>query len=614
MDRWEEIKARIERPPADRPRISVGLGTCSIAAGAREVLLEVHLTLRRLGIPAVVSQTGCNGMCYREVLVDITLPDRPRITYGDITPELVPELLEDCLVRGELRPDLAVGVVDGPGYQGIPAYHELPFFRYQRRIALRHCGLIDPQSIDDYIAHGGYAAFAKALFRMTPEEVIEEVKRSGLRGRGGAGFPTGRKWESCRAASGHPKYIICNGEEGEPSIFKDRRIMEGDPHTVIEGMLIAGYAIGAEQGFIYIAGECPLAIRRLDLAIRQAEAYNLLGEDILGSGFSFSIVIRQGAGSYVSGESSALMSSIEGKRAMPRVKIVRSVERGLWGKPTNMNNVETFANIPPIIEHGGEWYARLGTERSKGTKVFALTGNVVHTGLVEVPMGLPLRRLVFDIGGGIAEGRAFKAAQPGGPSGGVLPSSLLDLPISYEALQEVGSAMGAGGFQVLDETACMVELARFFAEFNEAESCGRCSICRLGTQRLHDLLTRICEGRGQPEDLEHIEVLGRTMIETSLCGLGQSAPLPVLSAVRHFREEFEAHIYQRRCPAGVCPALVHYRILAEECTGCGECALVCPSGAIVGEPERPYAIVDAQCLRCGLCPMECPQGAIVVGS
>lgn len=537
------------------PRIIVGMGACGIGVGAVQVKAAIEEELKRRGIEAGVEQTGCIGMCFKEVLVDIINPGRPRITYGNITPALVPQLIEDCVVKGQTRPDLAVGVMGDQPLVGIPSYDQIPFFKYQQRLVMRNWGVIDPYSIDDYVANGGYTSFVKALFEMTPEQIIEEVKKSNLQGRGGAAFPSGVKWESCRKASGYPKYILCNGEEGEPGIFKDRRLLEADPHSVIEGMLIAAVAIGSDQGYMYVGGEHALAIERAKHALEKAEEYGLLGKNILGTDFTFKISMRIGSGSYAAGESSAQMSSIEGKRAMPRVKMVRSVERGLWAKPTSMNNVESYANIPLIVEKGGDWYAGIGSEKNSGTKIFTLSGNIVNGGLVEVPIGTTLRRLLYDIGGGIPNGKAFKAAQPGGPSGGCLPSSLLDIPIDFEPLKKVGSTMGSGGIVVMDEDTCMVDMTRLFLAFDQDESCGRCTSCRIGTQRLYDILEAITTGDGRPSDLEMIQVLGEVTKEASLCGLGQAAALFALSTVKHFAEEFRIHIEEKRCPTGACEAL-----------------------------------------------------------
>lgn len=482
------------------------------------------------------------------------------------------------------------------------------------RVVLRNCGKIDPQNIEDYIAEDGYQALAKVLTEMTPEQVIDEIKRSGLRGRGGAGFPTGRKWELTRAAKGEPKYIICNADEGDPGAFMNRRVLEGDPHSVIEGMIIAAYAIGASQGYIYCRAEYPLAVSTLNIAIQQARNFGLLGKNILGTDFSFDLEVRQGAGAFVCGEETALIASIEGRRGEPRPRPPFPAQSGLWGKPTNINNVETYANVPQIILKGADWFASMGTEKSKGTKTFALAGDLNHTGLIEVPFGITLREIVYDVGGGIRDGKAFKAIQTGGPMGGCLPASYLDLPVDYESLTAAGSIMGSGGMIVMDEDTCMVDIARFFMEFTQDESCGKCTPCRIGTRRILEILTRICEGKGQDGDIETLEYLCEQIRTNSLCGLGQGAPNPVASTLKHFREEYEAHIYEKRCPAKVCRALIRYEILPEACTGCTVCARNCPVGAISGERRQTHVIDPDICIRCGICMQVCNFNAVVIES
>lgn len=482
------------------------------------------------------------------------------------------------------------------------------------RVVLRNCGKIDPQNIEDYIAEDGYQALAKVLTEMTPEQVIDEIKRSGLRGRGGAGFPTGRKWELTRAAKGEPKYIICNADEGDPGAFMNRRVLEGDPHSVIEGMIIAAYAIGASQGYIYCRAEYPLAVSTLNIAIQQARNFGLLGKNILGTDFSFDLEVRQGAGAFVCGEETALIASIEGRRGEPRPRPPFPAQSGLWGKPTNINNVETYANVPQIILKGADWFASMGTEKSKGTKTFALAGDLNHTGLIEVPFGITLREIVYDVGGGIRDGKAFKAIQTGGPMGGCLPASYLDLPVDYESLTAAGSIMGSGGMIVMDEDTCMVDIARFFMEFTQDESCGKCTPCRIGTRRILEILTRICEGKGQDGDIETLEYLCEQIRTNSLCGLGQGAPNPVASTLKHFREEYEAHIYEKRCPAKVCRALIRYEILPEACTRCTVCARNCPVGAISGERRQTHVIDPDICIRCGICMQVCNFNAVVIES
>jgi NADH-quinone oxidoreductase subunit F len=498
--------------------------------------------------------------------------------------------------------------------------HDVPFYKLQQREILWMNALIDPTSIEDYIAVGGYGALIKALSEMTPEEVLDAVKRSGLRGRGGAGFATGRKWEGCRRAEGSAKYIICNADEGDPGAYMDRSVMEGNPHSVIEGMIIGAYAIGHGtngtccEGYIYVRNEYPLAVTNTGLALEAARAYGLLGENIAGSGFSFDIEIRRGGGAFVCGESSALMRSLQGDVGEPQAKYVRSVERGLWEQPTTLNNVETWANVPLIIDKGWEWYAGIGTEGSKGTKIFSLVGKINNTGLVEVPMGVTLREIIFDIGGGIPDNKAFKAVQTGGPSGGCIPEDMLDLPVDFDELSKVGSMMGSGGMIVMDEDTCMVDIARYFLDFLKEESCGKCVPCREGIARSLEILDRICEGRGRPADIALLEELSETIRDFSLCALGQTAPNPVLSTLKYFRDEYEAHIHEQHCPAGVCKPLIEYWIDPNLCTGCGACTRVCPQQSIEGEKKAPHVVNKMQCIKCGACYDVCRFQAILIRS
>ena len=578
-------------------RIVVGEGSCGIAAGAR----EVHTALEALGCE--VGVTGCIGMCYLEPIVDLYDDN------GALTTRLVK-------VKAADTPRIASAVKTGD----ISALDDLSisdddklFLEKQTRIALRNCGIINPESIDSYRSRGGYDAIAKILSEgISGEKVIEEIKLSGLAGRGGAGFPTWFKWNAARNATGKDKFLICNADEGDPGAFMDRAVIEGDPHSLIEGMLIAAYAIGAAKAFVYVRAEYPLAIVRLEKAIAEATAANLLGDNILGSEFSCSLRIKAGAGAFVCGEETALIESLEGNRGMPRLKPPFPAEKGFDNKPSNINNVETFANVPWIIANGGEKFAALGTENSKGTKVFALTGKICRGGLVEIPMGLTLREVIFDIGGGIRGGGKFKAVQMGGPSGGCIPESLLDTRIDYKALGATGAIMGSGGMVVMDESTCMVNMARFFLDFTAKESCGKCVHCRIGTKRLHETLVRITEGEGREGDVELLEELCAAIKDGALCGLGQTAPNPVLTTIRYFRDEYDAHIREKRCPAGECAALKTYSIISDKCIGCSACARKCPAQAISGELKKPHAIDSSKCVKCGACVAACRFGAIEV--
>jgi len=586
-------------------RILVGAATCGRAAGATAVLKAFSTALEQHGLQATITQVGCIGLCYVEPIVDIIKPGHPHIYYGNLTPELASQLVQDYLIKDEPHPELALGTVGNGSVQNIPRFFELPMLKPQVRIALHNCGLIDPENINHYMANDGYNGLVKAL-GMAPEEVIEEIKKSGLRGRGGAGFPTGLKWEFCRKSPGELKYIICNADEGDPGAFMDRSLLEGDPHSVLEGMLIGAYAIGAVEGYIYIRAEYPLAIQRLNVALKQMKDHGLLGDNILGSGFSFHIKLKQGAGAFVCGEETALMASIEGKRGMPRSRPPFPAQAGLWGKPTNINNVETWGNVSAILQKDGKWYSSYGSEKSKGTKTFALAGKVNRTGLIEVPMGISLQEIIHDVGGGILNDRHFKAVQTGGPSGGCLPVEMLKLPVEYESLADAGSIMGSGGMVVMDEDNCMVDVARYFLTFTQSESCGKCVPCRLGTKQMLDMLENICNGRGKPEDIDLLIELGEQIKAGSLCGLGQTAPNPVLTTIRYFRDEYEAHINEKRCPSLVCTELVSFYILPDKCQGCGICLRQCPSEAIAGGKRLVHVIDQSKCSKCGTCLDVCP--------
>jgi NADH-quinone oxidoreductase subunit F len=599
VSEWEALKK------SDRPSISVGAATCGRAAGAGAVLEAISEALKRHKITASITQVGCIGLCYAEPLVDILKPGRPRIHYGNLTPELAGRLVIDYLQKDDPHPELALGTSGEGTIAGIPRLYELPVLAPQVRIALRNCGLIDPENMNHYIARGGYLGLARAL-EMTPEAVISEVQESGLRGRGGAGFPTGRKWEFARRAQGAPKYIICNADEGDPGAFMDRSLLEGDPHAVLEGILIGAYAIGAGEGYIYIRAEYPLAIERLKVALSQMADYGLIGDNILGSGFSFHLKIKEGAGAFVCGEETAMIASIEGKRGLPRSRPPFPANSGLWGKPTNINNVETWANVSAILEKGAEWFAGYGTEKSKGTKTFALAGKINRTGLIEVPMGITLEEIIYGIGGGIPDGKRFKAVQTGGPSGGCLPESLLGLPVDYDSLTQAGSIMGSGGMIVLDEDNCIVDTARYFLSFTQAESCGKCVPCRLGTKQMLNILEGITGGQGKPEDINLLQRLSSSVKSGSLCALGGTAPNPVLTTLRYFRDEYEEHIAEKRCRARVCPALTSYYILPDKCQGCLICLRNCPAEAISGGKRMVHVIDQSKCEKCGVCLEVCP--------
>ncbi|UCE24206.1 MAG: NADH-quinone oxidoreductase subunit NuoF [Candidatus Zixiibacteriota bacterium] len=580
--------------------VKIGLGTCGISAGGEKVYKAFQEELNQHAGAFNLKETGCIGMCYREVLVEVSNGDGSAHMYGEVTPDRVGRIVEEDIV-GDATID--EWLVSGEG-------REVGFFDKQQRIVLRNCGIIDPGSIDEYVEKGGYQGARRALTQMTPEQVIDEVIKSGLRGRGGGGFPTGTKWKFTRGAPGDKKYIICNADEGDPGAFMDRSILEGDPSAVLEGMIIAAYAIGAVEAYVYCRAEYPKAIARLRQAIAQAKKNGFLGDNIFGTDFSFNIKIKEGAGAFVCGEETALIASIEGKRGMPRFRPPFPAQSGLWASPTNINNVETYANVPWIILNGGDRFAAYGTEDSKGTKVFAMAGKVARTGLVEVPMGVTINEIIFDVCGGIIDNKQFKAVQMGGPSGGCIPAAMCDIQIDYQQINKTGAIMGSGGLVVMDENTCMVDVAKFFLTFTQAESCGKCTFCRIGTKRMLEILERITAGEGTMEDLDNLNELSEQIKAASLCGLGQGAPNPVLTTMKHFREEYEAHIKDKKCPAHVCSALLTYTI-NEKCTGCTVCATACPTDAIFGARKAVHMVDQNKCIKCGKCFTVCRFDAVV---
>lgn len=593
-------------------RIVVGMATCGIAAGAGPVFDAVNAAVTELNLTdkVTVTQTGCVGICQYEPVFEVYEPDKERVTYIQMTPEKAKRIIEEHIGGGKVVTEFTVGNTENTD-KPVQSLENTIFYKKQRRVALRNCGIINPESIDDYIAKDGYQALYKVITSMTGEEVIKCVTDSGLRGRGGAGFLTGRKWQMTAASVSDKKYICCNADEGDPGAFMDRSVLEGDPHAVVEAMAIAAFAIGSDEGFIYIRAEYPLAIKRLEIAIKQAHEYGLLGDNIFGSGFNFDLKLRLGAGAFVCGEETAMLTSIEGNRGEPRPRPPYPAVKGLFGKPTMSNNVETYANIAQIILHGAELLSGMGTEKSKGTKVFALGGKITNTGLVEIPIGMPLREVIEEIGGGIPDGKAFKAAQIGGPSGGCIPASLIDVPIDYENLLAIGAMMGSGGLIVMDETACMVDIARYFLDFICDESCGKCSPCRIGSKRLLEIVDKIISGNGELEDIPKLEELCEYIQAASLCGLGKSAPNPVMSTLKYFKDEYMAHIVDKKCPSKVCKKLLQYKIIEEKCTGCTLCKRVCPTDTISGEVKKPHVIEQSKCIKCGACMDKCKFKAII---
>lgn len=616
---YEELNKRLRYEVLDRPVIFIGMGTCGLASGADKVNEAIKAELEKNSIDALIVPTGCIGYCAKEVIVDIKIPGGERIAYCEVTPKDVPELIKKAIVEETVYTKRLLGT-HGEGSEEVNKINDLPFFKYQEKIVLENCGLINPTSIDEYISVGGFKGLDKALRILSEKEVINEVKESGLRGRGGGGFPTFKKWEFANGQDSEKKYIICNADEGDPGAFMDRSVLESDPFKLVEGMIIGAYAIGASFGYIYCRAEYPLAIERLENTLSLCREYGLLGNNILNSGFDFDLKIKKGAGAFVCGEETALIASIEGKRGMPKPRPPYPAVSGLFGKPTIINNVETLSNIPSIIAKGGAWFASRGTETSKGTKVFALSGKIENSGLVEIPMGMALKDIVFDIGGGIPNGKKFKAVQIGGPSGGCLPTEVMDTTVEYESLKEVGAMMGSGGFVVMDEDTCMVDVARYFLQFITNESCGKCVPCREGTKRMLEIIERIptsYNGNGNDQlqrfkGIMNLQKLAGVIQDTSLCGLGQSAPNPVLSGLKYFRDEYEEHLFERKCSAKVCKELLTYTIDPDACSGCGLCAKKCAAEAIIGEKKQPHSIVQATCVKCGMCVETCRVDAIIV--
>lgn len=610
QERYNTIKMRITHEPCSTRHIMVCGGSGCHSAKSEVIIKELRAIIKNEKLEECVEvvQTGCFGLCMQGPIV-LMQPDDT--FYAHVKVKDARDIIDQHIKNDTVVDRLLVTEPDG---HVVEKLNDLTFYKKQQRLVLKNCGVIDPERIDDYIALDGYKALEKAVFTMTPDKVIKEIKDSGLRGRGGAGFSTGLKWEICAAIEGNIKYVACNADEGDPGAFMDRSILEGDPHTLIEAMAIAGYATGANYGYVYVRAEYPMAIHRLSIAIEQAREKGLLGEHIFGSDFSFDLEIRYGAGAFVCGEETALLNSVEGKRGEPRPRPPFPAQKGLFGKPTLLNNVETYANIAQIILHGAKWFSSIGTKKSTGTKVFALGGKIHNVGLVEVPMGITLREILYDIGGGIPNGKKFKAAQTGGPSGGCLPESMIDISVEYDELVEAGSMMGSGGLIVMDEDNCMVDIAKFYLDFTMEESCGKCSPCRIGTTRLYQMLDNIATGKAHLEDIEMLQELGHSIKESSLCGLGQSAPNPILSTIHHFKDEFIAHIKDHQCPAGVCKDLVEYNVVPKECRGCTLCARKCPVDAISGKVKEVHVIDQEKCIKCGLCVASCKFNAIILGN
>ncbi|HZK02277.1 MAG TPA: NADH-quinone oxidoreductase subunit NuoF [Anaerovoracaceae bacterium] len=607
INELNQMKDEAVRNFKDGSRIVVGMATCGISAGARPVLERLIEETAAKGIDVKILPTGCVGMCIYEPIVEVFEPGKEKVTYIHMDPDRVSKVISEHLIKGRPVVEYTIGEAEDGKLKNL---NDLQFYKKQKRVVLNNCGLINPEDINDYLAIDGYQAMAKALTSMKPNEVIDLLKDANLRGRGGAGFSTGLKWSFAAANEADQKYIVCNADEGDPGAFMDRSILEGDPHSVLEAMIIGGYAIGATKGFIYVRAEYPVAVRRLEIAIEQAKEKGLLGKNIFGSGFDFDIEIRLGAGAFVCGEETALIASIEGKRGMSRNKPPFPANKGLWGKPTIINNVETLANIPKILLNGPEWFKSMGTERSPGTKVFALGGKINNTGLVEVPMGITLREVIYDIGEGCLNDKAFKAVQTGGPSGGCITTHDLDTPIDFDNLVSIGSMMGSGGMIVVDEDNCMVDIARFFLDFTVDESCGKCTPCREGTKRMLEILDKITHGNGTMEDLTILEELAENIKDTSLCALGQTAPNPVLSTIKHFRDEYIAHVVDKKCPASVCKELLEF-FITDACTGCTRCVRVCPTKAISGTVKQLHVIDQDKCTRCGACMEACTFNAII---